>query len=317
MSNVANAAATNRANARPSGGNNLIVSVIVIVLVLVGLYYLYQFLYGTPSSQATVTILSAPTSASTINSPDVIATNALTGILDGGAYTMSMWVYINNTVGFATTAAPLAHLFDIGNTPPSTGAVAGATYDTMLFVGLNPINGSLIVRQSTSDTAAQINNNMAAGATSTGTNYSLNTLISNYNTGDTYTKDDRCDILNGIEYQRWILITVVANGRTLDVYIDGKLSRSCVYKANYALLSAAGTATASVGSRNGGKLKGFFSNIKYSNYAFTPDAIWSQYQSGPGEPFSVTNFFNNLFGTNVSFGSSSAFSATSTAPVSS
>lgn len=317
MSNVANAAATNRANARPLGGNNLIVSVIVIVLVLVGLYYLYEFLYGTPSSQATVTILSAPTSASTINSPDVIATNALTGILDGGAYTMSMWVYINNTVGFATTAAPLAHLFDIGNTPPSTGAVAGATYDTMLFVGLNPINGSLIVRQSTSDSAVQINNNMASGATGTGTNYSLSTLVANYNTGDTYTKDDRCDIINGIEYQRWILITVVANGRTLDVYIDGKLARSCVYKANYALLSAAGTATASVGSRNGGKLKGFFSNIKYSNYAFTPDAIWAQYQSGPGEPFSVTNFFNNLFGTNVSFGSSSAFSVTSTAPASS
>lgn len=312
MSNVANAAATNRANARPSGGNNLIISVIVIVLVLVGLYYLYQFLYGTPSSQATVSILSAPTSASTINAPDVIATNALTGILDGGAYTMSMWVYINNTVGFATTAAPLAHLFDIGNKPPKDAVPGTSGYDTMLFVGLNPINGSLIIRQSTSDSTVEINNNMASGTAGTSTKYGLSTLITNYNTGDTYTKDDRCDIINGIEYQRWILITVVANGRTLDVYIDGKLARSCVYKANYALLSAAGTATASVGAGNAGKLKGFFSNIKYSNYAFTPDAIWAQYQSGPGEPFSVTNFFNNLFGTNVSFGSSSAFSTTST-----
>jgi hypothetical protein len=312
MSNVANAAATNRANARPSGGNNLIISVIVIVLVLVGLYYLYQFLYGTPSSQATVSILSAPTSASTINAPDVIATNALTGILDGGAYTMSMWVYINNTVGFATTAAPLAHLFDIGNKPPKEAVPGTSGYDTMLFVGLNPINGSLIIRQSTSDSTVEINNNMASGTAGTSTKYGLSTLITNYNTGDTYTKDDRCDIINGIEYQRWILITVVANGRTLDVYIDGKLARSCVYKANYALLSAAGTATASVGAGNAGKLKGFFSNIKYSNYAFTPDAIWAQYQSGPGEPFSVTNFFNNLFGTNVSFGSSSAFSTTST-----
>lgn len=313
MSNVAA-----NANSRKPAGNNMIVSVIVIILVLVGLYYLYQFLYGTPSSQATVSILSAPTSAtatSTLNGVDVVASSSLKGIVDGGAYTASMWVYVNSTVGVNRQTSPLVHLFDISNKGVAavaaasgvaavTGAPAG---DTMLFIGLNPRNGALIVRQSTADDSYRIDNTLS-GLTNTTTNfkYPLSALVANYNSGDSYTKDDRCDIVNGIEYQRWVLIAVVANGRTLDVYIDGKLARSCVYKSNYALNSATGAATAYVGSGNAGGFKGFFSNINYSNYAFTPDAIWSVYQAGPGTPASFSSFFNNLFSISTSFGSTGA-----------
>lgn len=302
MSNVAGAA-----NVRPPAGNNTVVSVIVIILILVGLYYLYKFLYGTPSSQASVSIISAPTSATAttmIGGTDVVASSSLKGIVDGGAYTTSMWVYINNTVSFDTQ---LVHLFDISNKLPDT-PVAGAKYDTLIFVGLNPRNGSLIVRQSTADPTVEIDNSMtSADAGITNTKYPLSALINNYNAGgDTYKKDDRCDIVNGIEYQRWVLITVVANGRTLDVYIDGKLARSCVYKSNYALNSASGAATAYVGAGNGGKLKAFFSNISYANYAFTPDAIWAQYQAGPGETFSLSSFFSNLFSVNISLGTTGA-----------
>jgi hypothetical protein len=316
MSNVAGAT-----NVRPPAGNNTIVSVIVIILVLVGLYYLYKFLYGTPSSQASVSIISTPTSATAttmIGGTDVVASSSLNGIVDGGAYTTSMWVYINNTVSFDTQ---LVHLFDISNkgvtaVAAATGvaAVAGTPAgDTLIFVGLHPRNGSLIVRQSTADPTVSIDNLMANSGDNTGitnTKYPLSALINNYNAGgDTYKKDDRCDIVNGIEYQRWVLITIVANGRTLDVYIDGKLARSCVYKSNYALNSATGKATAYVGAGNGGKLKGFFSNISYANYAFTPDAIWAQYQAGPGETFSLSSFFGNLFSTNISFGTTGALAA--------
>jgi hypothetical protein len=318
MSNLGGTNGRLAANGRPAGGNNIIVSVIVIILVLVGLYYLYKFLYGTPSSQASVSILSSPTSATAttlIGGTDVVASSSLTGIVDGGAYTTSMWVYINNTVGLNTQ---LAHLFDISNKGSAavagTGAAAAAAGsvtpagNTLIFVGLNPRNGALIVRQSTADQTSVIDNSMTSSDTGiTNTKYPLSALINNYNvTGDTYKKDDRCDIVNGIEYQRWVLITIVANGRTLDVYIDGKLARSCVYKSNYAMNSTTGKATAYVGSGNGGGLKGFFSNVSYANYAFTPDAIWAQYQAGPGTPFSLSNFFGNLFSTSISFGTTGA-----------
>jgi hypothetical protein len=142
-----------------------------------------------------------------------------------------------------------------------------------------------------------------SGSSATPNNYPLSSLIAGYNSGSTYKTDNRCDIINGIEYQRWVLITTVANGRTLDVYVDGKLARSCVYKSAFALGSSTGTGTVYFGAGNGGKLKGFFSNGLFYNYALDPAAVWALYQAGPGTGFSISKFFSNLVSVDVKFGS--------------
>ena len=293
----------NVANSGSSGSARTVMMVILFIVVCIGLYYLYRFLYGSNVAQVSVETLSGTVPCTTTVSasiPAVAATN-LTGVLDGGQYSASFWVYIADTKGFtAAGGAPLAHLMDISNKRlDSTTANRGKT---LVFVGLNPTNGTLVVRQSTNDAAVQINNNMAS-ATPTSTLYSLDTLITSYTSGNTYTTQDSCDIINGIEYQRWVLITTVANGKTLDVYVDGKLARSCVYKAPFALGSADSTGTAYFGYGNNGKLKGFFSNGNFYNYALTPDAVWAMYQAGPGSGFSISSFFSGLFSTNTSFGS--------------
>jgi hypothetical protein len=278
--------------------------IILFIVVCIGLYYLYNFLYSSNVAQISVVTLSGTipcTKTISATIPAVASTN-LTGVLDGGQYSASFWVYIADTKGFtAAGGAPLAHLMEISNkrfdaTPANRG-------NTLVFVGLNPTNGTLVVRQSTNDATVQINNSMANNAaTTTATLYPLDTLISSYTSGATYTTKDSCDIINGIEYQRWVLITTVANGKTLDVYVDGKLARSCVYKAPFALGSADSTGTASFGYGNGGKLKGFFSNGNFYNYALTPDAVWAMYQAGPGTGFSISSFFSSLFSINTSFG---------------
>jgi len=136
-------------------------------------------------------------------------------------------------------------------------------------------------------------------------------LIDNYNTsGSTYSSDDRCDILNGIEYQRWVLVSIVGNGRTLDVYIDGKLARSCVYAAPFGMLSPNGSATAYFGLNNGGNLKGFFSNGTFYNYALSPAEIWALYQAGPSGYPTIGGFFKNLFNVDVSFGTTAGMEST-------
>jgi hypothetical protein len=292
----------------------MMVSLVVLILVLVGLYYLYKFLYGSQASVATVTILGAPTSMSSVVadisgssvSSGYVAKTKMTGIVDGGAYTVNMWAYVNSTA----TATKLLHLLDISN---GRDVAAVASDSTLLFIGLDPKNGALIVRQSTSDNSYKIDNQLVSSGLANsyipGTNfkYSIGSLLDNYQTdkagAGNYSKDDKCDILNGIEYQRWVQITVVANGRTLDVYLDGKLARSCVYNANFALNSTKGTATAYVGANTTGDLKGYFSNITYSNYAFTPANVWTSYQAGPGGAFDIKTFFANLFSTNGGFSS--------------
>ena len=301
-------ARTNASSASSLGGGaaKMMVSLVVLILVLVGLYYLYQFLYGSQATVTTVKILGDPTSMSVVTAgtspePSYVAKSKMTGIVDGGAYTVNMWVYVNSTA----TATNLLHLLDISN---GRDKAAVATDSTLLFIGLDPRNGALIVRQNTSDAAYKIQSNLLSTANSylPGTNvkYSISSLLANYATNTTeYSKDDKCDILNGIEYQRWVQITVVANARTLDVYLDGKLARSCVYKGNFALGSPSGTATAYVGTNTAGNLKGYFSNITYSNYAFTPAGVWTSYQAGPGGAFDLKAFFANLFSTNIGFSS--------------
>lgn len=305
-----------RVNNNSSGKNSgtgavkFVVGILLFIAIVTGIYYLYNFLYNATSSQTSVTILPGPLSMAkpsvTVNS----ATNAavaqanLTGLLDGGQYSTSLWIYVNSTNGGGPNP-PLVHLLDISKDNKSASATASGRGNTLVFIGLNPKNGSLIVRQSTGDaTDSQIDNSVAG---TSGSHYPLTSLISNYNTAGTttYTSKDKCDILNGIEYQRWSLITVVGNGRTLDVYIDGKLARSCVYNSQFALSSSDGTGTATIGYNNT-NLKGFFSNGQFYNYALTPDQVWTNYQAGPGAGFSFSSFFSNLFSTNISFQTSAA-----------
>jgi hypothetical protein len=287
-------------------------SIILFIVVCVALYYLYQFLYGNTASSASVDILTGTvpmttTGPSVAASGDYSANKAvsatdLTGIMDGGQYSTSFWVYVSDTKGFTGGSAPLAHLMEISN--DRFNATPGSRGNTLIYIGLNPTNGTLVVRQS-ANTDTTINNSLTA-STSTSTNYTLDALTAGYNAGTSYTANDKCDITNGIEYQRWVLITTVANGKTLDVYIDGKLARSCVYKAAYSLGSTPGKGTAYFGYNNLSKLRGFFSNGKFYNYALTPDAVWALYMAGPGESPSISNFFSNLFSTRISFQSTSA-----------
>lgn len=292
-----NSSASNSRNAPVK----LVMGVLIFVVIVIGLYYLYNFLYGSSYAKASVSILdgTVPTTKADPTSLTVKQTN-LTGVLDGGEYSVSFWVYVSDTKGFPVSSGspPLAHLLDISD--DAYNATPASRKKTLLFVGLNPSNGGLVVRQNSSDPAdPQINNGVVTG---TASSYPFRTLVSSYNSGGaTYTQNDKCDIANGIEYQRWSLITVVGNGRTLDVYIDGKLARSCVYKGYFSLGNSAGQGTATFGFNNGGKLKGFFSNGQFYNYALSPDQVWTNYQAGPGGGFSITDFFSSLFNVNVSF----------------
>jgi len=306
----------------PSSPVQSFLGIVVFIVLLVALYYLYQFLYGTSNSNASVTILNGtiPTTKTTtdaLSGQNVVSATAISPLYDGGQYTVSFWTYIQDTKGFsAGSSTQLAHLMEISNNRFGTvvASPSGSKQNvntanvgnTLLYIGLNPLNGGLIVRQSTSDPSEQINNTLTS-ASATGTAYPLASLITNYNLGSVYTQNDKCDIVNGIEYQRWILITVVGNGRTLDVYIDGKLARSCVYKANYAMGGdSKSVATAMFGVNNNGALKGFFSNGNYFNYALTPDAIWSIYQVGPSPNSGAMNFLSGLFNTNIVLGSTTS-----------
>jgi len=103
--------------------------------------------------------------------------------------------------------------------------------------------------------------------------------------GTTTTKT--CDIKN-IKLQKWVNITMSVYGNTVDLYLDGKLVRTCVLTAIPTpaisdTLFVGGAYTISTTTCKGdseGDLRGYISNVVYKSDYFTPEEAWNIYSAG-------------------------------------
>jgi hypothetical protein len=86
--------------------------------------------------------------------------------------------------------------------------------------------------------------------------------------------NEGCDIKN-IPLQKWVHITYVLNNRTVDIYIDGKLERSCVLRGVPKLNDSP------VHVCDNGGFFGKISNLVYFRYAMKPDEVYKIYANGP------------------------------------
>ena len=100
-----------------------------------------------------------------------------------------------------------------------------------------------------------------------------------------------CD-LPEVNLQKWVFVSVVLTGKTCDVYMDGKLNRSCVLPSYYKV------------DPKGMKMKlldfngfeGYLGDVSTYNYALNPDQIYRMYMMGPTD--SQSSFFGwikNMF----------------------
>jgi hypothetical protein len=86
-----------------------------------------------------------------------------------------------------------------------------------------------------------------------------------------------CDVGN-IPLQKWVHVTVTCWDRTMDIYVNGKLARSCllpgvpVFDKNI---------LKSIYVGKGNTYNGFMSRFKYYNRAVTPAEVYNLYRSGP------------------------------------
>jgi hypothetical protein len=86
--------------------------------------------------------------------------------------------------------------------------------------------------------------------------------------------NEGCDIKN-IPLQKWVHIGYVLNNRTVDMYIDGKLERSCVLRG----VPKLNDSELVVCDNNG--FFGKISNLVYYKYALKPEDIHNIYSNGP------------------------------------
>ena len=86
----------------------------------------------------------------------------------------------------------------------------------------------------------------------------------------------QCDIAE-FDLQRWNLVTVVLSGKVTDVYVDGKLARSCVAPSYYKVDTMNVTPNILQHKTFDGKI----ANLNLYSVALNPAQIYQIYSSGP------------------------------------
>jgi len=259
---------------------NAIANILVLFILLVGLYYLYQYLYGSTATSVVLNLI--PSTIIDANPTDAITKKVSIPIASGGEMSFEGWIYIRD---YSTKMNQNKHLFSLG----------GNTFDT-LRVYLAPTSSDLRVRVTsqsgtTSNTPSQ---NPAA--------YSEYLTSSKSTDGKTFFNSIQvedllasampmCDV-KSLDLQRWIHIVVTMNNRSVDTYIDGKLARSCVLPTFFKVENIANLeATVLAYGGFGGKV----ANFNLYSLALPPDQVYHKYMAGPNAPTSLTEYLKSFF----------------------
>ena len=254
--------------------------ILIMVVGLIALYYLYQYLFAGTTTGTEYPLLKTQQTAKVATAGAItVPSSQLPKLFDGGEFTVSSWFYVND---WSYQSGSNKSILTIG------GANAAGNFDT-LRIYLGKYKPNLMVRLHSKDTGA-----VPTSETMGGSEAPMNSLdAATRDAVFTTTMPDPstlCD-LPEIELQRWVNLTVSVNGRTVDVYLDGKLSRSCVLPSYFKVDPSGYTATLLGYGGFGGEI------AKTSLYdaALNPERIYKQYMQGPQPTDSLLDWFKSFF----------------------
>ena len=212
-----------------------IITVVVILILCLIIYKVAKYLYL--KKKTLINLVKGVKDARIYSKVDL--GDSLDDLTPGLEYTFSGWFYIKD---LDYKYGRPKHLFHIGD---PNGA------DVSPGVWLHPTNNNLIIRMHTHNREGK----------------SLNPEINLEITKN-------CDIEN-IAVQRWMHLGIVLQNKTMDVYINGQLRRSCTY-ANIPKTNN----TSSVHINKDGGFDGVISDFFYSNIAYSAPQIHDIYRKG-------------------------------------
>jgi hypothetical protein len=248
---------------------SILSTVAFLVVIVLILYAVYQYMY--PADDPTYTrLLKGEADARKV----VPVKGKVPAIYTGGDFTLSFWIYIDD---FNYKAASSKFLFAI------SPELLTSTSRSPLVGVLTPLTNNLMVRantvKSSTEAPAAANSATAAAGPDITVEANLQALLAQQTSMAMFTTpmaDQPCDVKD-IPLQRWVCVTIVSSGRVLDVYIDGKLSRSCVLEGSVHV--PRGNLKLRLGE-NGG-FGGRYSSVQMWSSQLTPDAIYGIYAMGP------------------------------------
>ena len=268
-------------------------NVVFVILGLAAIYYLYTFLYTSKNTTATTLIQSQQSASMPPATPPTAPTP-----YEGGEYSVNTWIYISS---FNKNRNTRKHILELKG-----------EYFSSLLIALGAFKNTLTVRTHSIDVVQgfQSGSGSSSGSRSGSSSATTTTAPPNAGTAGSLATEDVdalfapmamdddlldtppiCD-LPEIDLQRWTMITVVLSGRTIDVYLDGKLSRSCT-SSSYYKVDPTGV-TMNLVDRGG--FDGYIGNTMAGAYSMNPDEIYRTYLSGPqGSSMNILAWIASLF----------------------
>lgn len=262
-----------------------LIPVFIVFAGLIGLYFLYQYLFGPKQNNAYPLITSIQSARTPADKPLIFSTGQLAPLYEGGEFTVSTWIYISDWHHRANKNKSILRIG--GKTDKSSSAATN--FDT-IRIYLGAVTPTLHVRLDSK--------NRNVSSTDTGDSLDTSTYTMTYDNIQTGSglldSTHKCDIRE-IPMQRWVNIAVAVNGKTVDVYIDGKLSRSCVLPNPFKVDSSGYTGVALEKEGFGGEI----ANMIMYDTALNPEVIYKNYMAGPEPITSIGGLLGSFFAPNI------------------
>lgn len=248
------------------------IQLVIYLLVAAVIFYIVYIVLFPPPDDFQQVIIPDTVSATGLDVQVKIKKKVV--IETGGEYTFTTWLYIAN---WDYKAGQVKHVFTISS---GNGTAANGRPDHVTMLGaLYPNENKMMIRVFQDATTA------SAPLPNQGMDFTVKSNLSQLFSGsvgmnalNSSVGFPICDI-NDIDLQKWINLTVVVNGRVIDVYVDGKLARSCVTAGIPTVEKADQYLT--VGQHQG--WGGSVSSTSIFGYALTPGRIYEIYQTGPNQ----------------------------------
>ena len=249
-----------------------VTKVVIFIGCIVAVYYFYRWLAGAGELKDGIVYSNTDTGLLAMSkNPTAFGDTVVPSLYAGGEFSISTWIYVTNwsiNKGVNKTFLTLSG--------------GGGTSQTMImYLGQNVNKLGIRVSYDTPDysgSGSKLDSTQMAKIMGGVTPYT-----------DVAGDFKKCDI-ESVDLQRWVNITTVLSGRTLDVYIDGKLSRSCVLGGLFTVDGDKPTMV--LGGPTG--FGGYIGQTRAANYAYSPDQVYTNYLNGPTDMSWWTQLINSF-----------------------
>ena len=227
-------------------------SVLLIILIIVLLYIIVNYM---TSGATAVTYL---TSGSTLQQIPA-SVLAKSGASNSTNFSYSIWFYINDwNYRYGEEKVLFGRMGGTSTSAAGSSTVSGTKPCPLVTLG--SIQNNLQIKLGLGKLASGVE------LTSDDTTTSEETVHS-------------CNVSN-IPIQKWVNLLISTYGRTLDVYLDGKLVKTCVLPGVANVIQEADVFV----TPNGG-FSGWTSKLQYFATSTDPQAAWNIYKKGYGLGF--------------------------------